>query len=66
MAIPFADILQDEDLPVSSVGVYMHFNDIIFYAPSEHICTEMIRHDENFCKISGVKTSHFSFGDTYH
>jgi hypothetical protein len=36
MAIPFADIfLQDGDLPVRSLGVYTHFNDIVFYAPSE-------------------------------
>jgi hypothetical protein len=34
MAIPFADILQDGDLPpVSSLGVYAHFNNIVFYAP---------------------------------
>jgi hypothetical protein len=40
MAIPFADILQDGDLPVRSLGVYTHFNDIVFYAPSERIRTE--------------------------
>jgi hypothetical protein len=40
MAIPFADILQDGDLPVCSLGAYMHFNDIVFYAPSERILTE--------------------------
>jgi hypothetical protein len=33
MAIPFADILQVRDLPVHSVGVYTHFNDIVLYAP---------------------------------
>jgi hypothetical protein len=30
MAIPFADILQDGDFPVHSVGVYTNFNDIVF------------------------------------
>jgi hypothetical protein len=30
MAIPFADILQDWDLPVRSVGMYMHFDDIVY------------------------------------
>jgi hypothetical protein len=34
MALPFADVLQDGDFPVCSVGVYTHFNDIVFYAPS--------------------------------
>jgi hypothetical protein len=34
MVILFADILQDWYLPVRSVGVYTHFNDIVFYAPS--------------------------------
>jgi hypothetical protein len=34
MAIPFADILQDGDFPVRCEGVYTHFNDIAFYAPS--------------------------------
>jgi hypothetical protein len=33
MAMPFADILQDGDLPVRSIGVYTHFNNIVFYAP---------------------------------
>jgi hypothetical protein len=42
MAMPFADILQDRDLPVRSVGVYTHFNDIVFYAPSERIHTERV------------------------
>jgi hypothetical protein len=40
--MPFADILQDRDLPVRSVGVYMHFKDIIFYAWRERICTERV------------------------
>jgi hypothetical protein len=29
MAIPFTDILQDRVFPV---GVYAHFNDIVFYS----------------------------------
>jgi hypothetical protein len=32
MAIQFADILQDGDFPVRSVGVYTHFDNIVFYA----------------------------------
>jgi hypothetical protein len=44
MAIPFTDILQDGDLPVRSVGVDTHFNDIIFYAPSERMRTERVKH----------------------
>jgi hypothetical protein len=43
MAIPFADILQDGDLPVRSLGVYTHFNDIVFYAPSERMRTERVK-----------------------
>jgi hypothetical protein len=35
----FAHILQDRNLPVRSLGIYTHFNDIVFYAPSERICT---------------------------
>jgi hypothetical protein len=43
MAIPFADILQTgADFPVRCVGVYTHFNDIVFYTPSERICTERV------------------------
>jgi hypothetical protein len=37
MAIPFANIIQDGNFPVMTVrcvGVYAHFNDIVFYAPS--------------------------------
>jgi hypothetical protein len=44
MAIPFAVILQDGDLPVHSLGVYMHFNGIVFYAPSERIEDLQWRH----------------------
>jgi hypothetical protein len=43
MAILFADILQDGDLPVRSVGVYIHFNHIVFYAPSERIRSERVK-----------------------
>jgi hypothetical protein len=43
MAIPFADILQDRDFRVRSVGVYTHLNNIVFYAPSERIRTEMAK-----------------------
>jgi hypothetical protein len=43
MAIPFADILQDGDFPVRSVGAYTHFNDIVVYAPSERISTERVK-----------------------
>jgi hypothetical protein len=43
MAIPFADILQDQDLPVRSVGMYTHINNIIIYDPSEHIRTERVK-----------------------
>jgi hypothetical protein len=42
MAIPFADISQDGDLPVRSLGLYTHFNDIVFYAPSERIRTARV------------------------
>jgi hypothetical protein len=42
MGLPLADILQDRDFPVLSVGVYTHFNDIVFYAPSERIRTERV------------------------
>jgi hypothetical protein len=38
MAIPFADILQ-----VRSVGVYMHFNHIVFY--TERMYTERVNKD---------------------
>jgi hypothetical protein len=47
MAIPFADILQDRDFPVRSVGVYTHFSDIVFYTPSERIRTEKVKADMN-------------------
>jgi hypothetical protein len=30
MAIPFADILEDGDFPIRYVGVYKHFNNIVF------------------------------------
>jgi hypothetical protein len=42
MVMPFANILQDEDLPVHSVGVYTHFNNIVFYVPSERMRTERV------------------------
>jgi hypothetical protein len=59
MAIPFADILQDWDLPAHSLGVYTHFNDIVFYAPSERIRTERVKdRDLPVCSL-GVYT-HFN------
>jgi hypothetical protein len=48
MAIPFADILQDRDLPVHSVGVNMHFNDIVFYALSVY-ALKGLRTEVYFC-----------------
>jgi hypothetical protein len=48
MAIPFTDILQDGDLPVRSVGVYTHFNDIVFYALSECIRTERVKQTNDY------------------
>jgi hypothetical protein len=69
MAIPFADILQDGNLPVRSVGVYMHFNDIVFYAPSEHTRTERVNSPYlsskaywcNSLKKTGCKGSHVAY-----